>query len=370
MKFNPLKSSLLNTTIIFTFIALAQFSCETKSEGNETNLLKKEKAPDSGSDSNEGMVWIEGGEFIMGTDEEEAYPPEKPAVKSEVGGFWMDETEVTNLQYKEFVEATGYKTLAEKKPDWEDLKKQLPPGTPKPDDSLLQAGSLVFSPPSKPVSTHDISQWWVWVNGANWKHPEGPESDLEGRWDHPVTHMAYEDAEAYADWAGKRLPTEAEWEFAAKGGKMNQRYAWGDELNPKGQYMANTFQGDFPHGNEGKDGFMGTSPVKNFPPNDFGLYDIIGNVWEMTDDWFDAIKFERIAGNAPALDSGMNQCYNPNNPYAQERVIKGGSFLCADNYCVNYRPTARQGHSFDSGSSNVGFRCVKSPDEELLSEKN
>lgn len=307
----------------------------------------------------DGMVWIEGGEFAMGTDEDEAYPAEKPAVKRQVKGFWMDATEVTNKQYKDFVDATGYVTLAEKTPLWEDIKKQLPPGTEKPKDLVLAPGALVFTPPSQPVPTHDISAWWVWVEGANWKNPEGPGSTLEGKWDHPVVHIAYEDAAAYAEWAGKRLPTEAEWEYAARGGKIGQRYAWGDELNPNGQFMANTFQGTFPHGNQGKDGFLGTAPVKSFPPNDFGLYDMIGNVWEITDDWYDALRFQRIAGSAPPLDSGMNQCYNPDNPYAQERVIKGGSFLCADNYCVNYRPSARQGQAYDSGSSNVGFRCVK-----------
>jgi formylglycine-generating enzyme required for sulfatase activity len=369
MKFKPVNQLPFKGILTCACMAFLYFSCDSNPKDNQTNLLEKEKISKAGSGSYEDMVFIEGGEFIMGTNEEEAYPAEKPAVQRKVEGFWMDKTEVTNLQYKEFVDATGYKTLAEKKPDWEDLKKQLPPGTPKPDDSLLQPGSLVFSPPSRPVPTHDISQWWVWVKGADWKHPEGPDSGLEGRWDHPVTHMAYEDAVAYAEWAGKRLPTEAEWEFAAKAGKMNQRYAWGDELHPNGQYMANTFQGNFPHGNEGKDGFMRTSPVQKFPPNDYGVYDLIGNVWEMTDDWFDAIKFQRIAGDAPKLDSGMNQCYNPNNPYAQERVIKGGSFLCSDNYCVNYRPAARQGHAFDSGSSNVGFRCVKTPDQELLSHR-
>ena len=369
MKLNPLTSYFPKTVFLLSCIALFILSCNSKTENVQTDIIQEDKAPALGTDRSDNMVWIEGGEFIMGTDEDEAYPAEKPAVKRKVDGFWMDKTEVTNEQYKEFVDATGYQTLAEKTPDWEDIKKQLPPDTQKPDDLVLSPGSLVFIPPSNPVPTHDISQWWFWVNGANWKHPEGPESNLEGRWNHPVTHIAYEDAVAYAEWAGKRLPTEAEWEFAAKAGKSGQRYAWGNELNPNGQFMANTFQGIFPHGNEAKDGFMGTSPVGSFPPNGFGLYDMIGNAWEITDDWFDAIKYERIAGNAPLLDSGMNQCYNPNNPYAQERVIKGGSFLCADNYCVNYRPAARQGHAYDSGSSNVGFRCVKDADKKLLSHR-
>ena len=345
----------------YTFLFFTLYACKQEPVSND----RTDTSSTQGAIN--GMVWIEGGEFLMGTDETEAYPAEKPAVKRKVEGFWMDETEVTNRQYKAFVDATGYVTLAEKTPLWEDIQKQLPPGTDKPEDLVLTPGSLVFTPPSQAVPTDDISAWWVWVDGANWKNPEGAGSNLEGRWDHPVVHIAYEDAAAYAKWAGKRLPSEAEWEYAARGGNIGQRYAWGAELQPNGRFMANTFQGIFPHGNEGKDGFLGTSPVKSFPANGFGLYDMIGNVWEITDDWYDAIRFQRIAGNAPPLDSGMNQCYNPNNPYALERVIKGGSFLCADNYCVNYRPSARQGHAYDSGSSNVGFRCVKDADEPLLS---
>lgn len=347
---------------IFLWIPFLLFSC-----GQKAIEIETVKSP-SGASAN-GMVWIEGGEFFMGTDEENAYPAEKPAVKRTVKGFWMDETEVTNQQFKAFVDATGYQTVAEKTPLWDDIKKQLPPDTPMPEDLILQPGSLVFTPPAHAVPTQDISQWWSWVDGASWKNPEGPESNLEGRWDHPVIHIAYEDAVAFAAWAGKRLPTEAEWEFAAKAGKTGHRYAWGDDLYPNGQFMANTFQGLFPHGNEARDGHRGTSPVKTFPPNEFGLYDMIGNVWELTEDWFDALKLQRIAGDAPLLDTNMNQCYNPNNPYAQERVIKGGSFLCADNYCVNYRPSARQGHAFDSGSSNVGFRCVKDAEAQLLSNR-
>jgi sulfatase modifying factor 1 len=344
------------------FFLTAIFACKQEPSTNHLSDTSHSAPPVV-----DGMVWIEGGEFMMGTDEAEAYPAEKPAIKREVKGFWMDETEVTNRQYKAFVDATGYLTLAEKPLLWEDILKQLPPGTEKPENLELKPGSLVFSPPSQAVPTDDISAWWIWVDGASWKNPEGPESNLEQRWDHPVVHIAYEDAAAYAKWAGKRLPTEAEWEYAARGGNTGQRYAWGNELNPNGRFMANTFQGIFPHDNEGQDGFLGTSPVKNFPANGYGLYDMIGNVWEITEDWYDAIRFQRIAGNAPPLDSGMNQCYNPNNPYALERVIKGGSFLCADNYCVNYRPSARQGHAYDSGSSNVGFRCVKDKDERFLS---
>jgi formylglycine-generating enzyme len=345
-----------NSLVLLLYVTLCLAACQSNPE-----KVGQERTIEAPKTEMEGMVWIPGGSFYMGTDESEAYPVERPAVKMQVKGFWMDETEVTNSQFAKFVDETGYVTVAERKIDWEEMKKQLPPGTPKISEEELQPGSLVFSPPSHPVPTynHDLSQWWKWVNGANWKHPEGPESNIIGKENHPVVHIAFEDAEAYAKWAGKRLPTEAEWEFAAKGGKDHQRYAWGNDFHPNGMFMANTFQGEFPHLNVGTDGFMGTAPVKNFPPNSFGLYDIIGNVWELTNDWFDAIKFNRIAGEAPALDSAINKCYNPTNPYAMEKVIKGGSFLCADDYCINYRPSARQGHAYDSGTSNVGFRCVK-----------
>jgi sulfatase modifying factor 1 len=343
------------------FIIYFSLGCNSKSETGE---IQTENSFVIFSDSEPpikepGMIWIPGGNFVMGTNDPQAYDAEKPAVEVTVSGFWMDETEVTNAQFAEFVKSTGYKTVAERPINWEELKKQLPPGTPMVDASVLVPGSMVFTPPSSRVPLEDISIWWKWVNGANWRHPEGPQSTIEGMEDHPVVHIAFEDAEAFANWAGKRLPTEFEWEFAARGGINGKRFAWGDELTPDGKFLANTFQGMFPHRNEGTDGFLGTSPVKSFTSNSFGLYDMIGNVWELTSDWYDALKYSRIAGKAPKLDAGMNPCYNPTNPYAMERVIKGGSFLCAANYCVNYRPSARQGQAFDSGTSNVGFRLVK-----------
>ena len=305
-----------------------------------------------------GMVWVPGGALTMGSDDPGAYAAEKPAVNVSVKGFWMDPTEVTNAQFQKFITATGYLTVAERPISWEELKKQLPPNTPKLSDEDLAPGSMVFIAPSRPVSLQDLSAWWIWVKGANWMHPEGPESNLEGRENHPVVHVAYEDAVAYATWVGKRLPTEAEWEFAARGGLNGQKFAWGDEFTPGGTYLANTFQGIFPSRDERLDGFSTTAPVKSFAPNGFGAYDMIGNVWELTSDWFDALKHARTAGKVAKLDEGMNPCYNPSNPYAVERVIKGGSFLCASNYCVNYRPAARQGQAIDSGTSNVGFRLV------------
>ncbi|HEY9046119.1 MAG TPA: formylglycine-generating enzyme family protein [Ohtaekwangia sp.] len=335
---------------VFIFLLLL-IGCAEKSKTSDNNLSESKPA---------GMVWIPGGEFTMGTDAQDAYEHERPAHGVRVKGFWMDETEVTNEQFRQFVEATQYVTIAERIPSWEELSKQLPPGTPKPPDSVLVPGSLVFHAPDQPVMLNDYTLWWEWKKGVDWQHPEGPGSNLEGKWNHPVVHIAYEDAQAYATWAGKRLPTEAEWEFASRGGKDQERYSWGNEVTPQGKFMANTFQGSFPTKNLAEDGFASSSPVKTFPPNNYGLYDMIGNVWEWTSDWYDATYFQALAKMAITEDpKGPAQSYDPNEPYAQKRVTKGGSFLCASNYCVNYRPSARQGTSIDSGQSHIGFRCVK-----------
>lgn len=342
--------------LLFWLTACQPQSTEQYPESTSKAAPAQVKAP---ANAPEGMVWIPGGTFTMGTDEQQAYPQEKPAHAVKVNGFWMDATEVTNEQYKAFVEATGYLTVAERTPDWEEMKKQLPSGTPKPADDVLVAGALVFTPPNEPVATYNYAQWWTWTPGASWQHPEGPESNLEGRWHHPVVHIAYEDAVAYCEWAGKRLPTEAEWEFAARGGNDQQRYAWGDDFRPQGKFMANTFQGQFPNSNSGEDGFTGTAPVKSFAANQYGLYEMIGNVWEWTSDWYDAGAYQRRAGKLVSNPEGPENSFNPQNPYAQERVTKGGSFLCALDYCVNYRPSARIGTAYDSGMSHTGFRCVK-----------
>jgi formylglycine-generating enzyme len=340
----------MTTKSLFTVLLIFPLACTTN-----TN-----KSDDKEKKSSSGMVWIPGGEFLMGTDDTQAYEHERPAHKVKVNGFWMDETEVTNAQFQEFVKAAGYVTIAERTPEWTELRKQLPPETPKPADSLLVPGALVFTRPPQAVTLNDYSLWWKWVPGASWKHPSGPHTNIEGRLNHPVVQIAYEDAVAYCAWSDKRLPTEAEWEFASRGGKDQQRYAWGTEVSPNGKMMANTFQGSFPVADLKEDGFDSTAPVKSFPSNTYGLYDIIGNVWEWTSDWYDVQYFSMLAEAAISVDpKGPAKSYDPNDPYAMKRVTKGGSYLCASNYCVNYRPSARQATAFDSGASNLGFRCVR-----------
>jgi len=313
------------------------------------------------SDSTEsGMVLIRGSEFSMGSAKQCNTHDAQPFHRVQVNDFWMDETEVTNDQFAAFVKATGYITLAERPVDWEEMKKTLPPGIPKPADEMLLPGSLVFTPPSHPVMLNDYSQWWSWVTGANWKHPEGPQSTIEGEGNHPVVQIAYEDAEAYARWAGKRLPTEAEYEFAARGGIDQKEYSWGDDLTPQGKYMANYFQGSFPYMNTGEDGFTGLAPVKSFPANGYGLYDMIGNVWELCSDWYSAEDFHLV--RYPALlnnPGGPSKTIDPRDPLALKHVSKGGSFLCSEMYCSNYKPSGRQGTAYDTGMNHTGFRCVK-----------
>jgi sulfatase modifying factor 1 len=306
------------------------------------------------------MVWIPGGEFTMGTDEAESYPQERPAHRVRVDGFWMDATEVTNAEFAKFVKATGYVTVAERKPDWEELKKQLPPGTAKPADEILVPGALVFTKPAGRVSLNDVRNWWRWTPGANWRAPDGPESNIKGREQYPVVQVSWDDAAAYAKWAGKRLPTEAEWEFAARGGLEGKRYAWGDDLKPNGKWLANIFEGEFPYHDTGEDGFAGLAPVRSFPPNAYGLYDMIGNAWEWCSDWYRADYYSMFAGKANAVINppGPTESLDPEEPDQPKRVTKGGSFLCSDQYCLNYRPSARRGSATDTGMSHIGFRCV------------
>ena len=310
-----------------------------------------------------GMAWVPGGEFLMGTDDEESAPAERPAHEVRVDGFWMDANEATNSQFRRFVEATGYVTTAERRVDWEQLRKELPPGTPKPPEDRLAPGSIVFTPPGRRVSLRDQAAWWTWVAGASWRHPEGPGSSIEGKDDHPVVHVSWDDAEAYAKWAGKRLPTEAEWEFAARGGLEGRKYAWGDRLQPGDRPLANTWQGRFPDTNTLDDGYPGTSPVKSFPPNGYGLFDMIGNVWEWCDDWYRPDAYRSSSAVEVVVNpTGPSASFDPDEPFQPKRVSRGGSFLCSPNYCSNYRPSARRGTASDSGMSHLGFRFALSGD--------
>ncbi len=297
------------------------------------------------------MVWVPGGSFVMGS--EDFYPEERPVRRVEVDGFWMDDHPVTVAEFRRFVKATRYVTVAERPLD--------PAQYPDADPALLRPGSLVFHPAGGPVDLRDVSQWWRYVPGAQWRHPQGPGSTVAGLDGHPVTHVAAEDAGAYAAWAGRELPAEAEWEFAARGGLHGAVFCWGDEFAPHGTMMANTWQGQFPWQNLQTDGWDRTSPVKSFPANGYGLFDMAGNVWEWTSDYF-------ITRPAAGV---QHACCIPRNPRVTSaqaslvpgediprRVIKGGSHLCAPNYCLRYRPAARQGEAIDTSTSHLGFRCI------------
>ena len=306
----------------------------------------------------EGMVWIKEAEFIMGCADKEGRPDEYPQHTVKLDGFWIDATEVTNAQFKKFVEATGYITTAEKVPDWDELKKQLPTGTPKPDESLFVAASLVFTPPEKPVSLTDASQWWSWIKDASWQHPEGLRSTIDGKENYPVVHISWDDANAYAKWTGKRLPTEAEWEYAARGGHINMPYSWGTEDAEKIKAKANTWQGHFPTLNTQWDGYTKLAPVKSFTPNAYGLYDMAGNVWEWCSDWYRADYYQQLAGKTSISPSGPASGYDASEPTIPKRVVRGGSFLCHASYCSSYRVSARMKTSPDTGLEHTGFRCV------------
>jgi formylglycine-generating enzyme required for sulfatase activity len=310
------------------------------------------------------MAWIPGGEFTMGTDSEHGRAEERPAHRVRVDAFWMDEHEVTNAQFRAFVEATRYVTTAERPADADEVLRQSRPGTPRPAAEMLAPGSLVFVPTAGPVPLNDPTQWWRWTPGACWKHPDGPRSTIDGKDDHPVVHVSWDDAVAYAKWAGKRLPTEAEWEFAARGGLDNKPYAWGDEPPSDTAIHANIWQGEFPYRNTALDGFERTAPVKSYPPNGYGLYDVAGNVWEWCSDLYRADLYRQRAGGGVTVNPpGPAEAFDPRNPRADSRVQKGGSFLCSDSYCSRYRPAARHGCSPDTGMSHVGFRCARSAEK-------
>lgn len=315
-----------------------------------------------------GMAWVPGGQFLMGSDSRMAQPNEKPAHRVRVHGFWMDQHHVTNAEFRRFVEATGYVTTAERKPDWETLKVQLPPGTPRPPDSALVPGAMVFVGTDRPVPLQDYSRWWRFVPGADWRHPGGPDTNIVGKDDHPVVQVSFEDAQAYAKWAGKRLPTEAEWEFAARGGLEQATYAWGDQFAPAGKQMANVWEGaqsqPFPVVNPKAGGAVGTSPVGTFPPNGYGLSDMTGNAWQWVADWYRADQFRREASAGKLIENpvGPTDSWDPADAgvpvQAPKRVTRGGSFLCNEAYCLSYRPSARRGTDPYNSMSHLGFRLV------------
>jgi formylglycine-generating enzyme len=321
------------------------------------------KAPAPGP-APENMVWIPGGEFSMGAPDASAglctpdtVADARPVLRVRVGGFWMDRSEVTNAQFARFVRATGYKTIAEIAP----TREEFPDAPPE----ALVAGAVVFRPPAGKVSLQNHLQWWSYIPGANWRQPEGPGSSLQGRENHPVVHIAWPDAAAYAKWAGKRLPTEAEWEFAARGGLSGRTYAWGDEFQPGGKHLANTWQGPFPAKDEARDGFAGTAPAGSYPANGYGLHDMAGNVWEWVADWYRADAYPLAAkaakGGVIADPKGPATFWDPTEPGSPKRVQRGGSFLCTDQYCTRYMIGTRGKGEINTPTNHTGFRCVKSP---------
>jgi formylglycine-generating enzyme required for sulfatase activity len=314
----------------------------------------------------EGMVWLPGGEFSMGAADApdmndvgmKATEDSRPVHRVYVDGFWMDKTDVTNQQFAAFVKATSYITIAERKPRAEDY-----PGAP---PENLVAGSIVFSPPDHPVPLNDHFQWWSYVHGANWRHPLGPDSDIKGKENYPVVQIAYEDALAYAKRAGKRLPTEAEWEYAARGGLSGKPYVWGEEFRPNGKWMANTHQGTFPVKDTGEDGHIGIAAVAQYPPNGYGLFDMAGNVWQWTSDWYRPDYYQQLAaaGGVARNPQGPDSPFDPAEPTEKKKVHRGGSFLCTDQYCSRYMVGTRGKGEISTGTNHLGFRCVTTRDKQ------
>jgi formylglycine-generating enzyme required for sulfatase activity len=312
----------------------------------------RQKAADEASPP-PGMVWIPGGEFLRGADNPRM-PDARPKHRVAVDGFWVDRNAVTNKQFARFIDATGYVTVAERTP----LAKDFPGAPPE----NLVAGSVVFSPPDGPVALDNHLKWWSYVKGASWRHPDGPKSDIAGHDNYPVLHVAWDDAVAYCKWAGKRLPTEAEFEFAARGGLTDKKYVWGDELKPSGKWMANIWQGKFPYENTEEDGFRAAAPVASFPANGYGLHDMAGNVWEWCSDWYRPDYYAKLAATKqPARNpQGPEDSNDPGEPGVAKRVMRGGSYLCTDQYCTAYEVGARGKGAPDSGTNHLGFRCVTS----------
>lgn len=308
----------------------------------------------------EGMVDVPPGTFMMGSHSKESKPEELPLHKVSVDGFYMDETEVTNEQFEKFVKDTGYVTTAEKPVDWESLKQQVPPNTPKPSAEKLAPGSMVFIPTKGSVPLTNHTQWWQWVNGANWRNPRGTDAHYFGK-DHPVVHVSWEDAQAYCQWQGKRLPTEAEREWAARGGLKDKKYPWGNQEIESKSKRANIWEGSFPYKNTKKEQDQWTTPVKKYPPNGYGLYDMSGNVWEWTGDLYDATYYQTLDQNGMAVNpQNTNKSNDPDEPGVKKYTIRGGSFMCHSSYCLGYRVSARMKTTPDSSMINLGFRCTKS----------
>jgi formylglycine-generating enzyme required for sulfatase activity len=351
-------------TLFASAILIAFASCDQKKVKKEDVSIKTTSSTVK-VETPKGMVWVASKTFLMGAknDDKLAMPREKPAHNVEVDGFFIDAHEVTNKQFKKFVDETKYVTVAERPIDWDVIKKDLPPGTPKPADSVLQPGSLIFNKDITIVdSRNNNGQWWVWKIGANWKHPEGPGSSIEGGENYPVVHIAQEDALAYCKWANRRLPTEAEWESAAQGKFEDNIYSWGNKYEDL-NINANTWQGKFPTENLVEDRFEYLSPVKSYPANSIGLYDMAGNVWEITTDLFNVNYYQMID---PAVVSknpkGADKSYTPSNPYQAEYVMKGGSFLCNESHSTGFRISARMGMEPNSASDHIGFRTVATKD--------
>jgi formylglycine-generating enzyme len=341
----------IKNSLLLIALASLHFQCQRQKSENQSTSTGQENTVSETSltrtappSDTSGMVWIPGGTYLMGADE---FPDARPVHPVEVDGFYMDAHEVTNAQFAEFVKATGYKTIAERPLNPADY-----PGV---DPAMLVPGSAVFTPTLTKVSLENPLQWWRYEKGASWQQPEGPGSSIKGRENYPVVHVSYEDAAAYAQWAGKRLPTEAEWEYAARGGRENATYYWGNELKPGNKWVANIYQGSFPNNNLKQDGYAGAAPVKSYPANPYGLYDMDGNVWEWCQDLYRPDTYMNSAAKNP---TGPADSYDPDEPGVVKRVQRGGSFLCSDEYCIRYKAGSRGKGEVTSGSDNLGFRCV------------
>ena len=355
--------------LIFILFASSNFAHTTPSKAGKSNktrritlamLAETRFQQGSASINHQEMIRIPSGTFMMGGDSDQANNDELPKHAVTISSFWLDKNEVTNRAFKQFVMATHYQTIAEKKPEWEVIKKQLPEGTPKPDAKKLVPASLVFTPPKLPVSLEDASQWWSWRSGANWQHPQGPNSSIVGKDNLPVVHVSWLDAKAFCEWQGKRLPTEAEWEWVPPGGLENKIYPWGNEPLDQGKAKANTWDGEFPYHNTLRDNFANSAPVRSFPPNGFGLYDMAGNVWEWVNDWYRTDYYTSLR-HARVIDpQGPEKSYDPKEPKVPKKVTRGGSFLCSESYSTGYRVSSRMKFSPETTMEHLGFRCASS----------